>query len=184
MRRRWNPLAVCTVLAAAAFVLVVMLSIETTPPATGASTTYAQQPASDTGAGNLVAGVYLNYRLFDSLLEILVFSVAFRIAADDTIHLLGRFRRAVERGRCVRDALVESVQDAGPAILMTTVVVSAGFSLLMASQFEVLFLVGLMTVVSALSAVCADLFLIPSILGMGRRASVRGTRMPNQIREA
>jgi predicted RND superfamily exporter protein len=115
---------------------------------------------------------------------ILVFSVAFGIAADDTIHLLGRFRRAVERGRCVRDALVESVQDTGPAILMTTVVVSAGFSLLMASQFEVLFLVGLMTVVSALSAVCADLFLIPSILGMGRRASVRRTRMPNQIREA
>jgi predicted RND superfamily exporter protein len=67
---------------------------------------------------------------------------------------------------------------------MTTVVVSAGFSLLMASQFEVLFLVGLMTVVSALSAVCADLFLISSILGFASRASVRGTRMPNQIREA
>ena len=66
----------------------------------------------------------------------------------------------------------------------STVVVSAGFSLLMASQFEVLFLVGLMTVVSALSAVCADLFLISSILGFASRASVRGTRMPNQIREA
>jgi len=76
MRRRWKPLAVCAVLAATAFVLAVMLSFNPTSLALAPSVTYARQPASDTGAGNLVAAVYLNYRLFDSLLEILVFSVA------------------------------------------------------------------------------------------------------------
>ena len=108
---------------------------------------------------------------------ILVFSIAFGIAADDTIHLLGRFRQAIERGLGVTAALVDSVRDAGPAILMTTLVVGTGFSLLMASQFEVLFLVGLMTAVSALSAVIADLFAFPSIIRarwFGRRSYSAG----------
>ncbi|MBU0595769.1 hypothetical protein KJ567_03685 [Candidatus Bipolaricaulota bacterium] len=76
MRRTWTPVVLCTVLAAAAFVFVVLLSIEANPPSLVQSETYARQPASDTGAGNLVAAIYLNYRLFDSLLEVLVFSVA------------------------------------------------------------------------------------------------------------
>jgi hypothetical protein len=64
-----------------------------------------------------------------------------------------------------------SVRDTGPAIVMTSVVVSAGFSLLMLSRFEVLFLVGLMTVVSAISAVAADLFVFPTIIGAAWRKS-------------
>jgi predicted RND superfamily exporter protein len=106
---------------------------------------------------------------------ILVFSIAFGIAADDTIHMLSRFRQSIASGMRVRTALVDSVRDAGPAILMTTMVVGAGFSLLMASQFEVLFLVGLMTAVSAISAVTADLFALPSILAVRGRLFTHGS---------
>ena len=73
--RRLSPLTLLTLLAALGFVLVVLLSTGWTPPPLPANP-YLEQPASDTGAANLVAGIYLNYRLFDSLLEILVFSVA------------------------------------------------------------------------------------------------------------
>ena len=95
---------------------------------------------------------------------ILVFSIAFGIAVDDTIHFLGRFRAAVRQGVQLEVALAESLRETGRAILMTSLVVSAGFALLMASRFEVLFLVGFMTMVSALSAVAADLFVFPSIV--------------------
>jgi multicomponent Na+:H+ antiporter subunit B len=37
---------------------------------------YLSRATTDTGATNLVAGIYLDYRLYDSLFELLVFSVA------------------------------------------------------------------------------------------------------------
>lgn len=98
---------------------------------------------------------------------VLVCSIAFGLAVDDTIHVLGRFRRALADGLSRAVAIERSVRETGPAILMTTTVVCAGFSVLMASRFEVLFLVGLMTVVSALSAVAADLFVFPALVTLG-----------------
>jgi predicted RND superfamily exporter protein len=100
---------------------------------------------------------------------ILVFSIAFGLAVDDTIHLLGRFRRAIRQGFPLEAALHQSITETGPAILKTTIVVASGFSLLMFAEFEVMFLVGLMTAVSAVTAVAADLFLFPSFISLAWR---------------
>ncbi|KPK57902.1 MAG: hypothetical protein AMS21_11030 [Gemmatimonas sp. SG8_38_2] len=97
---------------------------------------------------------------------ILVFSIAFGIAVDDSIHVLSRFRQAVAAGTSLETALEKTLRDTGPAILMTSLVVSVGFSLLMASRFEVLFLVGFMTTVSAVAAVSACLFAFPSLIAL------------------
>lgn len=109
--------------------------------------------------------------------SILVFSVAFGIAVDDTIHLLGRVRAAVNQGHSMAAAVQEGLRDSGRAIVITTVVVAAGFSLLLFSQFEALFLLGLLTIVSVVAAVAADLFALPTLLLLvsteGRRVPVR-----------
>lgn len=95
---------------------------------------------------------------------ILVFSIAFGIAVDDSIHMMGRFTQLMAsglgHGRAVRGALRET----GPALVMSTLVVAAGFSLLLISRFELLFLVGLLTVTTAVTALVADLFLFPALL--------------------
>ncbi len=95
---------------------------------------------------------------------ILVFSIAFGIAVDDSIHLLGRIRDRLGRGCRMREAVQASLRDGGPAIVIATLVVGSGFSLLIGSQFEVLFLVGIMTAVSAVAALFADLYALPAIL--------------------
>jgi predicted RND superfamily exporter protein len=97
---------------------------------------------------------------------VLVCSIAFGLAVDDTIHVLGRFRQAIGRRLSLSQALETTIRDTAPAIVMTTVMVGAGFSVLMASRFEVLFLVGMMTVISALAAVAADLFVFPALIAV------------------
>ncbi|HUG00453.1 MAG TPA: MMPL family transporter [Longimicrobiales bacterium] len=116
---------------------------------------------------------------------VLVFSLAFAIAVDDTIHLLGAFRRSVARGLGSPEAIAAAVAEAGPGILASTVVVSAGFALLMLSSFEILFLVGLLTLTSSLAALLADLFLFPALLhfaGRSLESRASGTRAATVVR--
>lgn len=59
-----------------AFAGLVGLTYFTHVPDPAASQHYLARPLEETGASNRVAGIYLNYRLLDTLLEVLVFSVA------------------------------------------------------------------------------------------------------------
>jgi len=96
--------------------------------------------------------------------SILVFAVAFGIAVDDTIHLVGRVRTGLRDGQGMAGAVQHAVRESGRAIVITTFVVAAGFSLLLFSQFESLFLLGSMTIVSAAAALAADLYMLPALL--------------------
>lgn len=107
--------------------------------------------------------------------SILVFSIAFGIAVDDSIHLMGRFRHLMGRGWDRRRAIRRALCETGPALVMSTVVVSAGFGLLLMSRFELLHLVGLLTATTAVAALAADLFVFPALLGVeGSSRSGRG----------
>jgi predicted RND superfamily exporter protein len=97
---------------------------------------------------------------------VLVLSIAFGIAVDDTIHLMSRVAHHSGNGRGITSGLVGGLRDAGAVMVVTTGVVTAGFLILTMSHFEVLFLIGLMTVVSAVTALAADLFVLPSIVGL------------------
>jgi len=64
-------------------------------PVMDAAGRYASRAVAETGAVNLVSAIYLNYRLFDTLFEILVFSVA---VLGVRFYLVGRGKEeAVEK---------------------------------------------------------------------------------------
>ena len=100
---------------------------------------------------------------------ILVFSIAFGLAVDDTLHFLSRLRDHLAAKLSVRVAVEHTVRETGPPILMTSLAMVAGFSLLLMSQFQVLALVGTMTAVSVVAAVFADLFALPSLIEVASR---------------
>ncbi|MFC2095999.1 MnhB domain-containing protein [Candidatus Bipolaricaulota bacterium] len=60
----------------AAFIVLVGFVYLTSNPQPSDSQRYLDRALEETGASNRVAGIYLNYRLLDTLIEILVFSVA------------------------------------------------------------------------------------------------------------
>ena len=61
--------------AAAAFVLTIYLSSRA-PAESLISPYYLANALADTGAGNIVAAIYLNYRMYDSLFETLMLIVS------------------------------------------------------------------------------------------------------------
>jgi uncharacterized protein len=95
---------------------------------------------------------------------ILVCSIIFGILVDSTIHLIGRTREARRQGLSVPDAVREALEHCAPAVVITGMAVGAGFALLIGSQFEVLFLMGVLAVTAVVLALAADLFLLPALV--------------------
>ena len=69
-------LVICAVVLVVAFCSVLLFLFAYRGPNESAGQAYIDRGVEDTGAVNLVSAIYLNYRLYDTLFEILVFSVA------------------------------------------------------------------------------------------------------------
>ena len=96
--------------------------------------------------------------------NILVFAIAFGIVADDTIHFLGALARNLRSSNQIHAVLAQTIREVGPALVLVTVVVVAGFTALMASRFQALFLIGFLTASAAVLALFADLVGFPALL--------------------
>ncbi len=103
----------------------------------------------------------------------IVFSMAFGIVADDTLHILSALAERRGEAASPRARLERLYREVGPALVLSTVVVCVGFGVLMASRFEALFLIGLLTALAAILALVADLVALPHLFrasGVLRRA--------------
>ncbi|MFT5434914.1 MAG: putative RND superfamily exporter protein, partial [Myxococcota bacterium] len=83
-----------------------------------------------------------------------VLTVVFAIAVDDTVHFL-----SVARGNAAR-----GLEKAGPSILVTSMVLAAGFGVLLASDFLPNRVMGLLFATTAVGAVIGDLFALPALM--------------------
>lgn len=94
----------------------------------------------------------------------IIFVISFGIAVDDTIHALTRYRLERKLGRSVNTAVRHMVVGTGKAMIMTSMVLIAGFVLLLTSDFGGTLATGLFTALTILFALLADLFLLPILL--------------------
>ncbi len=104
----------------------------------------------------------------------IVFLIAFGVAVDDTIHFLGRLRIELSEGRDLETAIRNTVLGTGKALVLTTIILIAGFSMLLTSDFGGTFSVGLFTTLTLMVALFADLLLLPVLVrwsGVGKDRS-------------
>ena len=94
----------------------------------------------------------------------LIFTVAFGITVDDTIHLLGNLRIELKDGLPFEKALRHTFITTGKSIILTTLILFFGFISLTVSEFSASFYFGLLVSFGLLFAVIVDLTLLPALL--------------------
>ena len=111
----------------------------------------------------IVMGVF---GLWLDMATAMIASVAVGIAVDDTIHVYHGFISRVRRGISPVAALVRTYRQAGRAVMITTLILSAQFMVLTLSQFVPTTHFGLLTSIGLVAALLFDLLLLPALLIM------------------
>lgn len=94
----------------------------------------------------------------------IVFAVIFGIAVDDTIHFLSKFKLARNQGLNIEEAIQVTFTETGKAIVLTSIILFFGFLVMLFSIHPPSVTIGLLISLTLLSAVLADLLLIPLLI--------------------
>lgn len=94
----------------------------------------------------------------------IIFTIGFGIAVDDTIHFLGKFKHELMKGKTTAFALRRSYMTTGKAMILTSLILCAGFLMLTFSSFMGTHNLGLLLSTTLLFALIADLTLLPILL--------------------
>ena len=96
---------------------------------------------------------------------ILVFSIAFGISVDNTIHFLAKYRQElIVREWNIRKSVIESLKETGVSMIYTSIVLFCGFFIFIASEFGGTVALGLLVSITLLIAMLANLLLLPALL--------------------
>lgn len=105
--------------------------------------------------------------IFDMPLDMftmLIGAIALGLAVDDTVHFIHNFRRYELKYNDVDKAVRLTLMGTGRAIVVTSIVLSVGFLVLLSSSMSSMFNFGILTASAIFIALLADFFLVPAIM--------------------
>ena len=94
----------------------------------------------------------------------IAFTVCLGIAVDDTIHFLARYRRERAEGWPIEEAVVRAMLAVGSALVVTTMVLLAGFGVIGLSSIPTSRLFAWLCTLGLLGALLGDLVLLPALV--------------------
>lgn len=107
---------------------------------------------------------------------ILIFSIAFGIASDQTIYFLTKFRQELKNNPLMTtsQAVTLTIRETGMSMIYTAVILFAGFGIFSASGFGGTASLGKLISVTLLMSMCSNLILLPAFLiSLERRITAR-----------
>ena len=111
---------------------------------------------------------------------ILVFSIAFGISIDDTIHFLSRYRLELkQRPWDIKNSVLFALTETGRSMIYTSVILFFGFGIFAASEFGGTIALGILVSVTLLIAMLCNLVVLPSLLmSLQRRVITKSFEEP------
>jgi hypothetical protein len=104
----------------------------------------------------------------------LIGSLILGLVVDDTIHFLHHFRKAYEQEGDIETAVRMTLFSTGRALVITSLVLCAGFFTYLLAYLESNFRYGLLTGCAVIFALAADFFLVPALLTIAYQFKKRG----------
>ena len=95
---------------------------------------------------------------------VMIYSIALGIAVDDTIHFMVRYREEALAGATPVESIRATLRTAGRAMVFTSAVLIAGFSVTLTSNFPGTVRFGLLAIVILATALLTDLLLTPACM--------------------
>jgi len=96
---------------------------------------------------------------------ILVFSIAFGISVDDTIHFLAKYRQELIASNWhIKKSVFNALKETGVSMIYTSVVLFFGFFVFIASDFGGTQALGLLVSITLFFAMLSNLLLLPALL--------------------
>lgn len=115
----------------------------------------------------------------------LIFSIAFGISVDDSIHFLAKYRQELFANKFnVKIAVQKSLNETGASMFYTSIVLFCGFIIFAFSNFGGTVMLGVLTSTTLLCAMITNLILLPSLLmtfDSGKRKASRQTLIDTYI---
>ncbi|WP_306023088.1 RND family transporter [Paraglaciecola sp.] len=113
-----------------------------------------------------------------------VLSMTLGIIVDDTVHFLSKYQHARQAGKNADEAVRYAFATVGKALVITTLVLSLGFSVLMLSPFALNADMGMLTSVIILVALAVDLLFLPAfLLVFDRKEQTKGQSLNENFTE-
>ena len=96
---------------------------------------------------------------------LLIFSIAFGISIDDTIHFLSKYRQELKNKQWdIKSCVLLAIRESGLGMFYTSIVLFCGFSVFAFSQFGGTQALGILISITLLVAMVNNLVLLPALL--------------------
>ena len=105
---------------------------------------------------------------------VIIFAIALGIAVDNTIHYLSRLRSEIAEGREYEEAMSRTMANTGRAILFSSIIMVAGFTVFLVSDFVALNNFGILGSLTLTVGLVSSMFFLPACVTMFRPWKARG----------
>ena len=107
------------------------------------------------------------------MITILIGSIAIGLVVDDTIHFMHNYQKYYKQTGSPQLAVQHTLDTTGRAMLMTTLILSIGFGVCVFSPMAPMSNFGILTALTLIMALLADVLIAPAIMILLDRIEIR-----------